>query len=40
MGSYLVAGVLKKLVKKYKRESIIIQVLLGVIAFGLIILPI
>ncbi|CAK82653.1 unnamed protein product (macronuclear) [Paramecium tetraurelia] len=38
-GSYLVAGILKKLVKKYKRESIIIQVLLVVIAFGLVVLP-
>ncbi|CAD8110541.1 unnamed protein product [Paramecium primaurelia] len=38
-GSYLIAGILKKLVKKYKRESIIIQVLLIVIAFGLIVLP-
>ncbi|CAD8112076.1 unnamed protein product [Paramecium primaurelia] len=38
-GSYMVAGFLKKLVKKYKRESILIQVLLGVISFGLIILP-
>ncbi|CAD8121505.1 unnamed protein product [Paramecium sonneborni] len=38
-GSYLVAGILKRLVKKYKRESIIIQVLLIVIAFGLIVLP-
>ncbi|CAD8173617.1 unnamed protein product [Paramecium pentaurelia] len=39
-GSYLVAGVLKRIVKKYKRESIIIQVLLYVIAFGLVVLPI
>lgn len=30
---------LKAIVRKYKRESILIQVLLGVISFGLLILP-
>ena len=39
-GSYIVSGYLKRMVIKYKRESLIIQVLLIVILFGLIILPI
>ncbi|KAM3140371.1 hypothetical protein pb186bvf_007531 [Paramecium bursaria] len=39
VGSYIIAGQLKVLVKRYHRESILIMVLLGIITLGLIVLP-
>lgn len=39
MGSYLVAGFLKQMARKFKRESLLILVLIGVISTGLLILP-